>query len=344
MLKKWKLAGIMLGLMLILAACSSGSGSSQESKKLVVVDWGGAITKAREKTIFEPFEKKHHVKIVVESPTDYGKFKAMVKSGNVSWDVVNVGNSFAFRSGKEGLLEPLDFNVINKKDFNSKAVSKYSITSEYFNTTIAFNKKTTPIETWTDFWNVKKYPGSRSLYKMVTPTLEIALLADGVAPKDLYPIDADRAFKSLDKIKDQIKVWWTTGTQPPQMLADQSVKYTSAWNGRISAAQNQGEPISQDFTQSLLDGESWVVPKGNKNKKLAMEFIAFASQPKIQAAFAKKIDYIPGNDKAANYLPDNVKQRLGISDKHSQNIILNDKWWVDHYTKLDKRFQEWLLK
>ena len=46
-------------------------------------------------------------------------------------------------------------------------------------------------------------------------TFECALMADGVDPANLYPIDWDRAFKSLDKIKPSILKWWKSGAEGP---------------------------------------------------------------------------------------------------------------------------------
>ncbi len=333
--------------LLILAGCGGSSESSSGSggtKKLVVVDWGGSITEVREKTLFEPFEKEHDVEIVVETPTDYGKFKAMVESGNVTWDVVNVDNDFSLRGAKEGLLEPLDFNVIDKDGFEGEMVSDYSIGAEFYSTAIAFHSEgESKPQTWIDFWDTEAFPGTRALQKKVSPSLEIALLADGVKPEELYPLDVERAFKSLEKIKDDVKVWWTTGAQAPQILSDESVVYSSAWNGRISSAQKEGSPVDQDLTQAILAGESWVIPKGSKNKDLAMEFIAYASKPEVQAEFSKNIDYSPANTKAIELLPDDVKERLGVFE-NSTVIIKNEEWWLDTYDELDARFQEWLLQ
>ncbi len=48
-------------------------------------------------------------------------------------------------------------------------------------------------------------------------------MADGVAPEKLYPLDLDRVFRSLDKIKPSIVKFWDTGAEPVQMLIDGNV-------------------------------------------------------------------------------------------------------------------------
>ena len=53
-----------------------------------------------------------------------------------------------------------------------------------------------------------------------TPNLEFALIADGVPMDKVYPIDIDRAFKSLSRIKSAVPKFWDTGALSSQMLAD----------------------------------------------------------------------------------------------------------------------------
>ncbi|WP_027416013.1 ABC transporter substrate-binding protein [Aneurinibacillus terranovensis] len=365
MLKKLGIASTNLLLALSLTACggsvnsgggdkaapasSSNAKTSAQAKELVIVDWGGAITDAHKKAIFEPFEKQNNVKITVVSPTDYGKFKAMVQSGNVDWDIVDVDSDFVIRGGKDGLLEKLDYNVINKDGVRPELVHEYGIGAELFSTAISYNTDTfsgdNHPKNWKDFWDTQKFPGARSLWKYPTGTLEAALLADGVDPQKLYPLDVDRAFKSLDKIKKDVKVWWNAGAQPPQLLANGEVKLAEAWNGRVSAAKAKGAPEDVEFNQGLIMGDSWVVPKGAPHKDLAMKFIAFAVEAKQQAAFSSYIDYAPTNTKALALMSDDVKKRLGQSeDRAKGQVFVNINWWVDNFDKVNERFEKWLLQ
>ena len=59
---------------------------------------------------------------------------------------------------------------------------------------------------WSDLWNVVRIPGKRGLRRSPIGTLEIALLADGVAPQDVYAAlrsaaGVDRAFGKLDQLR-----------------------------------------------------------------------------------------------------------------------------------------------
>ena len=52
------------------------------------------------------------------------------------------------------------------------------------------------------------------------PVLEFALLADGVAPGALYPLDVDRAFRFLESRKDVVNVWYKSPAYRAKAVRD----------------------------------------------------------------------------------------------------------------------------
>jgi len=145
----------------------------------------------------------------------------MVESGNVTWDVVDVEYDFALAAAKAGLLEPIDFAVVDKAQIDPRFVTDNAVGSFYYSFVLGYNKDVLKEEpkTWADLFDTTKFPGKRTFYKWSAPgVLEIALLADGVAPDKLYPLDLDRAFKKLDTIKGDI-VWWGGGALPSSRRA-----------------------------------------------------------------------------------------------------------------------------
>ena len=349
-MKKIMTCILSLVLMLNFTGCgkSSTKTSAEAPKELVVVDWGGNYTDVSKKARYEPFEKKYNVTIKIVSPTDYGKFKAMVQSGNIEWDVVNVDADFAIRGVKNNLFEKLDYNIIKTDGVDKKFISEYGIASETFAVAISYNtdkfNASNHPKTWSDVWDTKKFPGARSFQKFAEGTLEAALLADGVEPDKLFPLDVDRAFASLDKIKPSVKSWWTAGAQAPQLLASGELGVAAAWSGRVLAAKTQGSPENVEYNQALIYADSWVVAKGSPNKDLAMKFINFCTLAETQAEFSKLVDYAPTNSKALPLLSEEIKTRLGQSTESAKQIVADVKWWADNYDAVDERFQKWLLK
>jgi len=321
---------------------------SAQSKNLVVCSPGGTYTAAQRKAIYEPFEKEFAVKIIEAGPTDYGKLKAMVMSKNVEWDLFD-GTDRKFYAGvAEDLFEPLDFQLIDVKDVIPEAVHKYGVGVILSSTVLGYNTKkytdATRPKSWADFWDIKKFPGKRMMQKSPDDNLAFALLADGVPMDKLYPLDLDRAFKVMNKIKNEVGVWWTTGAQSEQAFVNGECDMGAIWNGRVDFIAKQGQPVALDWNQGQLHVDLWSIPKGAKNAKLAQQYIAFATQPKIQAAMAKELPYGPVNRKAYEFIDPKVAATLASSPENIKNQFLsNGEYWAKYYDKVNDAWQAWIV-
>ena len=318
-------------------------------KEIVLSSWGGSYEKAVIKAMVEPFEKETGIKVIVTSYPDFAKVKAMVDTGNIEWDVVDIEDRMLHRGMKVDLFEPLDYSVIDKTDLVPAAVHSHAVGIELWAGVLAYSTEKYPGDnhprTWADFWNVKKFPGARALYGGPYDMLEIALLADGVPMDKLYPLDVERAFKSLDKIKPHVAVWWTKGAQPAQLLTDGEVDMTYAYSGRIANIMKDGIPAGISFQQASVNPEWLVIPKGCKNKKEAMQFIAFSTRAKPQAEFNSAMQYGPINTKAFNYIDKKIAERLPTAPKfEGMTWVPNANWWADHDAKLTERWKKWMLE
>jgi len=318
-------------------------------KKIVVASWGGSYEKAFYNAMAKPFEEKTGIKVVLTSYPDFAKMKAMVDTGNIEWDIVDIEDRMLYRGMKAGLFEPLDFSVIDKTKLISDAVHSHAVGLEIWAGAIGYSTEKYPgnnyPKNWADFWNVKKFPGARALYNGPYDMLEIALLADGVSMKNLYPIDVDRAFKSLDKIKDHVSVWWTKGAQPAQLLTDGEVDMTYAYSGRIANIIKDGVPAGLSFGQASVNPEWLVITKGSKVIKEAMQFLAFCTQAKPQAEFNVAMQYGPINIDAFNYIDKKVAERLPTAAKFIDSTWKpRAEWWAANSKELTERWKQWMLE
>ena len=330
-----------------LAACLALPSFAQQ--QITVVNFGGANANAQKKAFYEPYEKAGNKLVAVEYNGEQAKIKAMVEAKKVTWDVVEVESPDAVRGCDEGLFEKLDYaRIAPKADFLPAAVTECAVGVFVWSTVMAYNgdKLKTPPTSWADFWDTKKIPGKRGMRKGARYNLEFALLADGVAPADVYKVlatkaGADRAFKKLTELKPSIQ-WWEAGAQPPQFLVAGDVTMTTAYNGRIDAAQREGKNLKITWTGGIYDLDYWVMPKGTPNKDAAMKFIAFASSADAQAEYAKNISYGPTNNKALPKLDAKVLGLLPTSEANSKDALrFNISFWADQGEALEKRFSAW---
>ncbi len=213
-------------------------------KGLTVVSWGGAYTKSQVEAYHKPFTAETGIPVTnVDYNGGIAEVKAQVESGNVMWDVVDMEVGDALRACDEGLLEPLDPAAFPAApdgtpatdDFYPEALTDCWATSIIFSTVFAYDDSKigeTKPSSINDFFDLQKFPGKRGVRKQnPKATLEMALIADGVAPEQVYEVLAtpeglDRAFAKLDTIKDSV-VWWEAGSQPVQLLADGEVAMTA---------------------------------------------------------------------------------------------------------------------
>jgi putative spermidine/putrescine transport system substrate-binding protein len=200
---------------------------------------------------------------------------------------------------------------------------------------------------------LKRFPGKRALPDSGRYTLELALLADGVDPADVYtalatPEGADRAFKALDKIKGEI-YWWDAAQEPIIWLLERKVVMAAGYSGRIfRAAVGDRQRVGVIWDGQIYDLDLWAIPKGAKNKDGAMRFISFATDPARLAAQARLIAYGPMRKSALDLVGKHpvidveMKAFLPTApDNFKKALKFDDSWWNANGDELQKRFAEW---
>ena len=310
---------------------------------LVFTSWGGTTQDAQSENWAAPFSAASGTDVVQDGPTDYGKLQAMVEANAVSWDVVDVEFDYALQAGAAGLLEPLDFSVIDRSALDPRFVSDFAVGSFYYSFVMGYSPAAFGAEgpmTLNDLFDLEKFPGKRTFYKWSAPgVIEAALIADGVAPADLYPLDLDRAFAKLDTIKSEI-IWWTGGAQSQQLLASGEAPIGLFWNGRLAALAADGQEVGVVWDQNITAADALVVPKGTKNREAAMAFIAEATSAQAQADFAAATGYAPININSPALMDPAVRETL--PDAHDENQINADMaYWAEHRDEIGNRWYAW---
>ncbi|MDO9624220.1 MAG: ABC transporter substrate-binding protein [Pseudomonas sp.] len=319
---------------------------------LTAISFGGASKVAQVKAFYDPFEAKTGNKILAgEYNGEMAKVKAMVDTNSVSWNLLEVESPELARGCDEGLFEPLDPALFgNPDDFIDGAIQPCGVGFFVWSTVLAYNadKLSAAPTGWVDFWDVEKFPGKRGLRKGAKYTLEFALMADGVAPTDVYKVLAtregvDRAFRKLDELKPNIQ-WWEAGAQPPQYLVSGDVVMSSAYNGRIAAVQDESN-LQVVWNGGIYDFDSWAIPRGAKNQELAKQFIAFSVEAEQQKIFAENIAYGPAKKQAIDLL---APERLSVMPTTPENIkdqvAIDVTFWADYGEQLEQRFNAWAAR
>ena len=353
-------------LILTSALCTLAVAAQAETKQVNVLGWGGSYGAAQVEAYLKPFEAKTGIKAVMaDADNPATPLKGQVEAGNVTTDVASVEYADALRLCDEGLLEQIDIASLPaapdgtsaKDDFLPGAVTDCFVGTDVYSSVIAYDDTKFPDAKPTgpaDFFDLKKFPGKRTMRKGAKFALELALMADGVPPDQVYevlatPEGVDRAFKKLDTIKKDV-IWYEANSQAPQLLADGEVSMAFAFNGRIfDAAMKEKKPFKIVWNGQVYELEGWVIPKGAPNAEAAKEFVAFSTSTEPQAHAAEYISYGPPRKSAAavvgNVVGTDVPMAPNLptySDNLKGSLAIDTNFWADHDSELKERFSAWL--
>ena len=281
---------------------------------------------------------------------------AQQKTGNIEWDAILIAKGAMLPLLAQGYFQKIDYDRIAKDDVGriepQSLIHPYGVLNIFFSRGIAYNTRQIPPgkhpKSWAEVWDTRTFPGQRSLGAFsgsLTPDLEFALLADGVAKDKLYPIDIDRAFRSLDRIRPHVAKFWTTGAMAPQMLTDGEVAVASAYMNRIGDMAATGAPVGAEWNEAALQSDYWCILTGAKNYDNAMKLIAYATRADVQAAWSQETLMGPSNSGAFRLLPPDRARNLPSSPENlARQFVYSDEWWAEHYADVQRRWDRWAMR
>jgi putative spermidine/putrescine transport system substrate-binding protein len=329
--------------------------------ELVVASWGGSWAKALREVMFDDFEKMTGIKVTDDGPPEAAKVKAMVESGNVTWDILDTDVPAILTMMKNNLLMPLDYSKIDADKLGKipKVLHhSHAIGHKIYSFNIVYNSKTFPRgkqpASWADVWNGEKFKGARSFNFRggIYPQLEFALLADGVATDQLYPLDVERAWRIYDKLRPLVTKWYGSHAEAIQLLSTGEVDIACTVGPRGISAKRAGAPIDVDYSQGKLAADNWAIVRGAKNPEAAHQFINFALAGERQAGMSKRDPYGPSNPDAFKFLSESEAADLTTSPANIKSQFWHGvDWWSkvgpDNKTEAERqteRYAAWMLR
>jgi len=299
--------------------------------------WGDAVATCVDKHMPE----KHGVEVVVESPGGLQKLRAMVESGTVTNVSADLETSELVRAKALGLLQPIDWAKVDPEPIFDEAKNEYGFGSSYYSTIMAWRSDVPAPKDFVEFFDTEKLPGKRALPDYPGFILTFAALGDGVPVEELFPLDLDRAFKTLERIKDDT-IWWQAGAQAPQLLQDNEAQYAISWSGRVAG--QEGVEIS--FNQGMLDISWFVIAKDATPEQVEAAYLWFKEQtyPKAQACIMKYIAYPGPTPGIENLAPPEIVDQLPTYGPNKEvQWLQNGDWWVENADEVERRWQEFKL-
>ncbi len=337
----------------VFASSTVGAYSGARAAELPVTAFvfGGVWKKAAMKAFGEPFTQKTGIAMAYQDPYTFAKLRAMHEAHAMQVDAVSVQGEEIFQAEHLKMVMPLDFNVIDRSVLDPRQLRHgNAIGAHTLSYVICYNKKKWPGEqhpaSWADFWDIDRFPGRRALRTEELWTIEAALKADGVKDSEFYPIDVERVFRSLDRIKPHIKAWYSDNSLSQQLMEQEEVDLIAMMNGRATESiLDHHAPFEIVWNQAICEGgvQGWLAPVGCPNPHGAMKFLDFVGRAEYEAAFARLMYYGPQNPKAYDLIDPAIARLLPTYPANEKVAhIVDFNWWADNLPAMQRRFQLWL--
>ena len=370
------IGGIMKNFVKVLLSLFFAISVTTSSWAVVMVSWGGAYTESQKLGYGDPAAKKLGIPIDwVDYSGGLSEIKAQIAAGAITWDVIDVYAMDTIIGCDEGIFVEFDFDkdfppapdgTPASEDFFTTMPSKCAVGNILYSWTYAYHdekigsKKPKKIK---DFFNTKKWPGKRGIYKSAMHNLEIALAADGVKPKkggskiyEMLETDAglDRAFNKIKELCEDPNggcVFWSAGAKPPELLMQGEVVMATGWNGRFFNAEiGEGAPLKQVWDAQGLDYQYMSIVKGGPNQADAMKAVAEMTSTHGLAGSAKYIAYAPWRKSSLKVIEagepwykdgkTNMMEQMPTHPNNTKNYFLVDPiFWADNSTEIGERWE-----
>ena len=331
------------------AAGLLGSGSAAAAEQIVIVNWGGPALTAYDKAWGAPYKSRTGTKVRIDGTgPSAGKIRAMVEAKKVTWDVCDSGAGTTLLLGDGGFIEEMDWDIVDKSQVRPEFVYPWGIVNYMFSFVLAYNKKklgdAVP-KNWADFWNVKDFPGKRTLRKNAIGMIEAAMMADGVPANEVYaelgkPGAIDRAMNKFKEIRDHVIIW-NSGSMSQQLFREGEVVMGNIWHTRANLLRRDMKgDVGWTWEGGVCAPGVWVVPKGNPaGKKAAMEFINYALEPEGQVVLFEAMGNGPCNPKAAALVPDELRQYdPGQPENYARQLPFGAQWYRKFQIEANEKY------
>lgn len=337
--------------------------SPAPAPEITFTSWTGPYMRSQMLGFVRPYEDEKNRRVHVDHYNGgIDEIRDQVESANVTWDVVDLTQADSLRACNEGLLE--DISDISlpagadgtpfKEDFVDGALNACGVGVIVWATAFAYSDSAYPDDppsTIEDFFDVKKYPGNRSIRDDPTVIMEWALLADGVPREEVYSTleteeGVKRALAKMDALKPGLQIW-KAGREPVRQLNSGDAAMSMIWatTGAV-ASREEGANFTVVWDGRVIELDLFGIPKGSRNKEAALDFIRFASSTESLANMVGYLPNGPTRKSSLKLLSDEVLAQIPNGPAYDDKLSIQSDagWWSENHARLELAFDAWLEK
>ncbi|MEI9425704.1 ABC transporter substrate-binding protein [Mesorhizobium sp. Cs1299R1N1] len=323
--------------------------------KVVLSIGGGTFIDVVKDVFFDPFTKETGIEAVFVTSGDYSSVPAQVRAMSeakaMEWDIISTTYDSVrapeFANYVEDMGDCSELSNVVSEGVEGSCLGN-SVLMTLGGSVLTYNTQEFPngMKNWVDFWDVKTFPGPRTLPNNGSPwyVLSAALVADGVPADKVYPLDLDRAFKKLDELKPHIVAWWVSGDQSQQLFRSKEVVAGMIWNGRAAGLRSEGAPVTFVWIGAVFNADTLSITKGAPHPIAAKALLNyFYTRPEAHAEFVKRMNYVSPNKHVGEFLEARVASDIVSAPQNWPTLIRADPVWVaENRQKVIERWTAWV--
>ena len=330
---------------------------------LTVMTWAGTYGRAQTNAQMHTYAADRNVDV---RPAfwdgDLADVRKMVERRQYTGDVIDFELPKAVQACKDGLLEKINPTILPAgangvpaaRDFVPGAIGPCWVGSQIYSQVVVFSPKLKKSPTTlADFFDARKFRGRRALSRASAKfNLEMALLADGVAPGDVYktletPDGLDRAFAKLKALNP---IWAHDSVGALEWLKDGQAVMVTALNGDVFDLKDF-TPGGVVWDHQLYEMDVFGVPAGDPRRDRAMDYIAYATASAPLAGVARWVPFGPARRSSLPLVkpnPETGQAMTGVLPTAPGNFgtafAVDEGWWLAHGPAIASRWQEFVSR
>jgi len=351
---KTALVGVsMLAVAGVLVGCAApaetpaGDATVEPSQTITYVGYGGDGQAAQIQAWQAPYTAAHpNITFINTAPPDIAQVKAQVENNAVQWDVMAIA-PYAAQQNCGTLFEKLDLEDVDQTNLVPGSVGECYIANWINATPVAYRTDAFPAgkgpKTVEDFFDTKKFPGQRGIVtNLQNGILEYPLLADGVKPDDLYPLDVDRALDKLDTIRDVTTFAPNVGALQQAVAADQVDMFLLP-DSRLVPLLKSGQDITIVWDVTVASLNAFAVPLGSTKKEATEAFLKTVTEPEQVAKISELLGVAPINSEAKPKLDEFASQVEVYGAVNTGDTVVQDvEWYSKNFNDASTKLTTWL--
>jgi putative spermidine/putrescine transport system substrate-binding protein len=323
---------------------------------LTVTTWPGDYGHAQQVAQMHPFAATHRVDVHIAQWEG--------RLSDLKGDVIDFELPRVVEACARGMLEKIDPATLPAgddgtpaaRDFLPGAIGPCWVGSVVYSQLVVFSPGAFAggdPATLADFFDVAKFPGKRLLKRSSGKyNLEMALLADGAAPDNIYvqlstKEGLARAFAKLASLGPDL-AWYDRDSDAVAQVREGQAAFATALNSQLyNPKQPDARKLGVIWDRQLYEFDAFAIPAGNPRKEMALDYIRFATGAVPLAGIANRQPFGPARRSATAHLDRNPENgadlRPILPTAHFDTAFaVDDGWWYSHADAMDAAWRDFL--